>query len=57
MSCSNWDSVRDSLLLHPEYRIYEANARDLRRKKAQQLGLSLDEYDEKLSWGFSEFYD
>jgi hypothetical protein len=54
---SSWESVKQSLLLHPEFREYESIARDVREKKAKQLGMSLEEYDDQLHWGFSEFYD
>lgn len=54
---SSWQAVKDSLLLHPEFRQYESIARELREKKAVQLGMTLEEYDDKLHWGFSEFYD
>lgn len=54
---STWEGVKESLLLHPEFRAYETNAREVRAKKAAQLGMTLDEYDDKLHWGFSEFYD
>jgi hypothetical protein len=56
MSCA-WKGVQDSLLLHPEFREYETVAREVRAKRAAQLGMTLNEYDEKLHWGFSEFYD
>jgi len=54
---TSWEGVKESLILHPEYREYETVAREVRRKRAAQLGLNLDEYDDKLHWGFSEFYD
>lgn len=54
---SSWNEIKESLLLHPEYRSYEDVARDVRKQRAAHLGLSLEEYDEKLHWGFSEFYD
>lgn len=53
----SWKGVQESLLLHPEFREYAVVAQDIRRKKAAQLGMTLEEYDEKLHWGFSEFYD
>ena len=53
----SWKGVQESLLLHPEFREYKAVAQDIRRQKAAQLGMTLEEYDEKLHWGFSEFYD
>jgi hypothetical protein len=54
---TSWDGVVDSLLLEPQYRVYKSNAIRERERLAFQLGLTLEEYDEKLHWGFSEFYD
>lgn len=54
---TSWEGVKQSLLLHPEFREYESVAREVREKRASQLGMSLEEYDDKLHWGFSEFYD
>jgi hypothetical protein len=54
---TSWDSVKESLLLHPEFREYESVAREVRAKRAAQVGMTLDQYDEKLHWGFPEFYE
>ena len=54
---SSWEQVKESLILHPEFRHYEAVAKETREKRARQIGMTLEEYDEKLHWGFSEFYD
>lgn len=54
---TSWEGVFDSLILEPQYREYESAPRHIREKLANQLGLSLEQYDEKLHWGFSEFYD
>jgi hypothetical protein len=54
---ASWDGVVDSLILEPSFREYSSAAREVRERLANQLGLTLDEYDEKIHWGFSEFYD
>ena len=56
MTCS-WSNVKESLILHPEFRVYDKNEREVRAKRAAQLGMTLEEYDEQLHWRFSEFYD
>lgn len=57
MTTSSWEGVKQSLLMHPEYREYDSAARKVRERLAHQLGMTLQEYDDKLHWGFSEFYD
>jgi hypothetical protein len=54
---STWEGVFDSLILEPQFREYETAPKHVREKLASQLGLTLEQYDEKLHWGFSEFYD
>lgn len=52
-----WDNVFDSLILEKSFRKYESAPIHVRENLARQLGLSLEQYDEKLHWGFSEFYE
>lgn len=54
---SPWEDVFDSLILEPQYREYEGAPKHIRERLANQLGMTLEQYDEKLHWGFSEFYD
>lgn len=54
---TSWEGVQDSLLLEPAFRLYKDAANNVRENLAKQLGMTLEEYDEKLHWGFSEFYD
>lgn len=54
---SKWDEVFNSLILEPQFREYKSAPQHIREKLATQLGMNLEQYDEKLHWGFSEFYD
>ena len=45
------------MILEPQFREYETAKRGVRERLAAQLGMTLEQYDEKLHWGFSEFYD
>jgi len=54
---TSWKSIQESLILEPEFRLYESAAKEVRENLAKQLGMTLEQYDEKLHWGFSEFYD
>ena len=54
---SPWDDVFNSLVLEPDFREYESAPKHVRERLAAQLAMSLEQYDEKLHWGFSEFYD
>jgi len=54
---SAWDDVFDSLILEKSFRKYESAPTHIRESLARQLGLSLEQYDEKLHWGFPEFYE
>lgn len=54
---TSWNDVFDSMVLEPQFREYETAKRGVRERLAAQLGMTLEQYDEKLHWGFSEFYD
>lgn len=45
------------MILEPQFREYETAKKAVRERLAAQLGMTLEQYDEKLHWGFSEFYD
>lgn len=54
---TSWDAVKESLILEPQFRQYQTAAKECREIIAKQLGMTIEEYDDKLHWGFSEFYD